>query len=282
MLVKQSVQMFIVRVKYPIEGSVILMKVTYIYHSGFLVELENTSLLFDYYKGDIPNINPDLPLYVFSSHSHGDHFSKDIFNLADIYPKVTFILSSDIKEDLSNKKSLESISDSLVKYKDKVYFIDTNERKLFNDGNTVSEATDINSGKYLKVETLTSTDKGVAFIVSTGGKVIFHAGDLHWWTWEGETKQEYQDMTDRFFAEVAKISQYDIDLAFLALDPRQEDRFYWGFDYFLNTCKIKHAVPMHFWEDFSIIPKFKQMAEAQSYSSKIIDIEKDGQSFVLD
>lgn len=82
------------------------MKVTYIYHSGFLVELENASLLFDYYKGDIPNINPDLPLYVFSSHSHGDHFSKDIFNLADIYPKVTFILSSDIKEDLSNKKSL--------------------------------------------------------------------------------------------------------------------------------------------------------------------------------
>ena len=41
------------------------MKVTYLYNSGFLVELKNHILLFDYYQGTIPDLNPSKPLYVF-------------------------------------------------------------------------------------------------------------------------------------------------------------------------------------------------------------------------
>ena len=33
------------------------MKVTFIYHSAFLVELERCSLLFDWYGGDLPKID---------------------------------------------------------------------------------------------------------------------------------------------------------------------------------------------------------------------------------
>ena len=56
------------------------MKVTFIYHSSYFVELDHCCLLFDYYQGDIPQVGK--PLYVFASHSHPDHFSPAIFQLA--------------------------------------------------------------------------------------------------------------------------------------------------------------------------------------------------------
>ena len=56
------------------------MKVTFLYHSSYFVEMDTCCLLFDYYQGDIPQV--DKPLYVFASHSHGDHFSPVIFQLA--------------------------------------------------------------------------------------------------------------------------------------------------------------------------------------------------------
>ena len=39
-----------------------------------------------------------------------------------------------------------------------------------------------------KVTALLSTDNGVAFIVKTSEGVIYHAGDLNDWYWEGEPK----------------------------------------------------------------------------------------------
>ncbi len=34
------------------------MNVTYIYHSSFLVETMSGYLLFDYFKGDLPELSP--------------------------------------------------------------------------------------------------------------------------------------------------------------------------------------------------------------------------------
>ena len=57
------------------------MKITYIHHSSFSVELDNTILLFDYFKGNLPSFDKNKKLYVFSSHSHHDHFDESIFNI---------------------------------------------------------------------------------------------------------------------------------------------------------------------------------------------------------
>lgn len=35
------------------------MNLKYIYHSGFLLELDTAYMLFDYYKGDIPRLDKD-------------------------------------------------------------------------------------------------------------------------------------------------------------------------------------------------------------------------------
>ena len=55
------------------------MKVTFIEHSGFMVEMEQNVLLFDYYQGEIPSFDGSKTLYVFASHSHADHYDPAIW-----------------------------------------------------------------------------------------------------------------------------------------------------------------------------------------------------------
>jgi len=61
------------------------MTLTYIFHSGFVLETDSAILVFDYWL-DPSRVMPSVlkkpkPLYVFSSHFHEDHFTKEIFVL---------------------------------------------------------------------------------------------------------------------------------------------------------------------------------------------------------
>ena len=69
------------------------MKITYIHHSCFLVELERVMLLFDYMRGSLPPLDDDKDLLVFASHRHEDHFSPAVFKLAEKHPRIRYILS---------------------------------------------------------------------------------------------------------------------------------------------------------------------------------------------
>ena len=72
------------------------MTVTYIGHSGFLLETEDAYFLFDYFKGTIPELKNNKSIIVFSSHRHHDHFNPEIFELIKIYPDIRYVLSYDI------------------------------------------------------------------------------------------------------------------------------------------------------------------------------------------
>ena len=56
-----------------------VMTLTYIFHSGFVLETEKSILIFDYWldlNGVVsPFLKKDKPVYVFSSHFHEDHFN---------------------------------------------------------------------------------------------------------------------------------------------------------------------------------------------------------------
>ena len=55
------------------------MKITFIYHSSFAVELENCVLVFDYYgEGQLPTIPENKKIYFLNSHAHPDHFKREI------------------------------------------------------------------------------------------------------------------------------------------------------------------------------------------------------------
>lgn len=239
------------------------MKITYIHHSSFSVECEDTILLFDYFQGTLPDFDRDKKIYVFASHKHPDHFDRKIFDLASRYPSITFLLSSDIRMSPS--------------YMDRCQIPKAVRERIHYIGKNASLDVD-----HLSIETLTSTDQGVAFLVTCYNKVIYHAGDLNWWTWKGETREEYEDMTARFMGEMKKLKDRSMDIAFVPLDPRQEERFWWGFHEFMKTADTRFVFPMHFWMDYSVIGKLKNMEEAQGYLNKIMDITKEGQEFFLE
>ncbi len=225
------------------------MKITYIHHSSFSVELEKCILLFDYFKGKLPKFDITKKLYVFSSHSHHDHYNKCIFDLEKIHPNVVYILSNDI-----NAPKSENIKS-----------IGANERLLIDD---------------LEIKTLESSDLGVAFIVKTEDKTIYHAGDLNWWHWEGENSPEENEYAANIFKKsINRIKEKSIDVAFLPLDSRQGDYYYLGFDYFMKNTNTQVAFPMHFWRTYSLVKILKSSSHAIDYKSKVMEIDSENQVF---
>ncbi len=223
------------------------MTVTYIGHSGFAVELDRCTLLFDYWQGALPDFDVRKTLYVFASHAHHDHFSPAVFDLRHRYDAV-FILSDDVK-----KKGEDIIS------------IGPNETMRL-DG--------------LTVETLKSTDEGVAFAVTAEGRSIYHAGDLHLWLWEEEGPAWNAQMERDYPAFLKPFDGRRFDLAFLPLDPRQEenDRERGLLD-FLTHCGAAHIFPMHMWDDYSLIPAL--LAHHPELEGVVARIERPGQTFTL-
>ena len=231
------------------------MNITYIYHSSFLVETVSGYLLFDYYKGQLPELSPYKPLYVFASHRHGDHFSASIFNLAKKYPHVYYFLSNDIWE----KRVPEELRERTI-------FMGPGERL---------------GDSSLRIETLRSTDEGVAFLVQIDGKTIYHAGDLNDWTWVREPEDNNAWMRKNYREEIAKLGRRKIYAAFVVLDPRQEMEFAKGMTWFLQHVDAAVGFPMHCWDDYSIISRYKNLPESAPYRNKICDITAAGQSFLV-
>ncbi len=243
------------------------MKITYIGHSGFLVEWDTCCFLFDYYTGVIPKLDPDKKLFVFVSHKHGDHYNPDIFKLCVNSPKVEYVLSSDIRVksvDYLQAGATEEVLSRIVTVKPSRDY----------------ELQDLN-GDIIKLKTLKSTDLGVAFLLQYQGKTIYHAGDLNQWVWKEETKQENNNMTARFLKEMEILRDVVIDVAFAPLDPRQEEWYSLGLEALLTTAKVRYAFPMHFWGKQEIIAQFKRERASAAALATIMDIIQDGQSWDL-
>lgn len=246
------------------------MKITFLHHSSFLVELEHTILLFDYFAGDrvngfhftgtIPQLDPEKDFYVFASHKHQDHFDMDNLKLAAQYPKVHFIFSKDCKMS-RNFLIKHGYSENIM---EKITY--TAPEKKYEIGN-------------LQVRTLTSTDAGVAFCVKSEGKNIYHAGDLNWWHWEGEDKSWNNNMAANFRKYTEPLRGRSIDLAMLPLDPRLGEAGFRGPAYFLELADIKKFLPMHQWNDFGFTERFLQAHP--EFADRTLPITKEGQTFTI-
>ena len=68
-----------------------MIRTTFLGHSGFAVELPSVTLLFDWTEGELPALRPEVPLLVFASHAHGDHFRPEIFSLDDGSREIRFL-----------------------------------------------------------------------------------------------------------------------------------------------------------------------------------------------
>lgn len=234
-----------------------MIKVTYLFHSGFMVELDKNVFIFDYFKdnckknrfldcgqlkeNDIPD---DKNVFIFVTHGHYDHYDKEIFRFDK--PNVNYVFYDRIK---------------LSQNVHNPYPVDVYKSIELNDVN---------------IRTYGSTDEGLSFMVKAEGISIFHAGDLGWWHWEGETDEEKKYAEELFFKEMDKLINERIDIAFFPVDPRLEEAYCMGGEFFIKNMHPKIFVPMHFQDVYSVTKKFKEhMGDIKD--TKILTIKERGE-----
>lgn len=131
----------------------------YLDHSGWAVRTKNHLLIFDYveFRQDPVNpflakgyINPEeiknLNVVVFVSHKHPDHYDSKIFGWSKSIKNIQYVTGFKPK------------NISTIKYA----YVGPREEKVING---------------VEVNTIKSTDSGVAFLVKADGIKIYHSGD---------------------------------------------------------------------------------------------------------
>lgn len=222
------------------------MKVTYIYHSCFLIETEKCYYLFDYFKGSLPQMDVGKPILVLASHKHKDHYCLAVFSILKELGMQT--IYAVLSKDIPSKNTPEDIPCMIV---------------------SPCESYELPLGQ--KLVTYRSTDKGVAFLIQDGDEIFYHAGDLNDWVWEEETDSYNRQMTGSYRKQIDLLSEElhgrPLTAAFVVLDPRQEKDYGKGMLYFLKRIQGNCIYPMHYWEKPQIIERFIQ--EYPQYQERI-------------
>lgn len=216
------------------------MELTYLFHSGFVLETSKCILVFDYWMDPTDKmtkfLNTDKPIYVFSSHFHQDHFTKEIFSWKETKDDITYILSKDILKKRRAQK---------------------------NDADVWLAKGGFWQDNLIKVTAAGSTDSGVSWIVEVDQKTIFHAGDLNNWyarflteDYEGGMiySAEFNAMIDplkeekRYLGELKDIEKItsNFDLVMFPVDGRIGNGYTRGGRQFIQNFKVGFFVPMHF------------------------------------
>lgn len=244
-----------------------MVKVTYLHHSGFAVELDKYVLIFDYSTPEdfISYFPKEKQLILFFSHKHQDHFQLKTLEWAESISKNTcYFVGNDIKLNekyLERKNIAPDILSRMVRMKGSETYQDAK--------------------KDFKVETLRSTDQGVAFLVKIGDISLYHAGDLNHWYWEEESKSWNEQMEKAYQTEIDKIAGREFDIAFVVLDPRLESGYRYGMDYFLQKVPAKNIFPMHMWEDYDVIKRYKQTGTGKRFAERIKEVSEQNREFLL-
>lgn len=225
------------------------MKLTYIYHSGYAIEGDGFTIIIDYFKDSDENKNNGIvhkellknkgKLYVLCTHSHHDHFNKEILKWKWEHPNVIYIFSKDI---LKYRKAKE---------RDAIYL----------------DKSDTYTDETLSIKAYGSTDLGVSFLINVANKTIFHAGDLNNWHWNEEsTKEEIEEAENFYQNELALLSNEvkHLDLAMFPIDPRLGKDYMKGAEQFISAIQTDILAPMHFGEEYGKAVAFKDYAENNS------------------
>lgn len=217
--------------------------------NSYAVELnkEKTILIFDYFGershalDRMLDKNPFYDVVIFVSQHNSAHYRRSVFELMQNRRKI-YIVSNDVPA-----KEIPST--------------------LNVQGMSAGDSIDLPDSK-INVKAYGTSGKGVSFMVTlydNNNYRIFFGGDLN--IWHSKT-----DLTERGIDEVANkyhhvinriASEIDqINVAFLAVDPRQGDDFAKSVDEFLENIKVDEFFPAHYAEDekkevcsFDYLPK---------------------------
>lgn len=213
------------------------IKVIYVFHSGFVVETPSAILVFDYFKdpaGVVDHLDDGgKPVYFIASHRHPDHFVPAIFSVGKRFRRHVFLLSHEIEKCAAYRRHALKADPTLSPV-------------FLHRGDTYDDGT-------LRLLALPSTDIGISAAVMVDGRIIFHAGDLNLWQWRDDAPSEAVRMARGQYGACLrdiKAAGIDaIDVAMFPVDPRQGGGYEDGARIFVDTFKVKHFFPMHFWDE---------------------------------
>ncbi len=196
-------------------------------------------MVFDYWMDPACVIreymNTSKHVYVFSSHFHEDHFTKEILTWRTSIENITYILSKDI---LKRRRAQKDDADVWMA-----------KGAVWEDSN-------------IRITATGSNDSGVSWIVDVDGKRIFHAGDLCNWyarfladgTPEGTIiSEEFGRINpvaeEKMFLgelkDILKITDY-FDIVMFPVDGRIGNGYTLGARQFIDRFKVGLFIPMHF------------------------------------
>ena len=198
------------------------VRVTYLDHSGFIVETAQHVLVFDYYRDPAQVASAQLGtkkrLYFFATHAHGDHFNPAI--AAWQQQTTAYILCSDIRE----AGGLPAVQG------DTVHYLSPYEQLTHQE---------------VQIAAYSSTDQGGSFLVEVDDWRIFHAGDLNWWHWKEDTVENIAQAKTDFFRELHYLNGQQLDLAFFPVDSRLEEFRELGVRELVKVTQVSNLVAMH-------------------------------------
>ena len=193
----------------------------YLNHSGYAVKTKNHLLVFDYWQReddpDFASINngrinieeiAKQNVMVFSSHTHGDHFSRGIFEWDKNIKDINYVLGFET-----------------TAYDNYKYIPPRNHKTIDN----------------VKITAISSTDSGEGFMVEVDGLTIYHPGDHANRFQDGD--KDFSDEIDFLAKEYD-----DIDIAFVPITGcsfRDKVALFSGNDYLVKSFGPKLVLPMH-------------------------------------
>jgi ankyrin repeat protein/L-ascorbate metabolism protein UlaG (beta-lactamase superfamily) len=198
-------------------------QIWYLKHSGWAIRTKSAFLVFDYWDNDSPpdemslangHIRPEglkgLPVYVFATHEHGDHFDPQILEWRKAIPNITYIFGFE-----------PPVTEGVVTLGPRV------QRMI----------------GPLNVTTIKSNDAGVGFAVQVDGLTIFHAGDHA----NGKVEMADNDFFPEIDYLARKGIRPDIAffLNMYGCGSTNPEAFQKGIFHAVNKLKIKAVLPMH-------------------------------------
>lgn len=233
--------------------------IRHLIHSSFALKLHGIVMIFDYYVEndrsyvddglDAGVIRADLlageEVYVFASHSHGDHFHPVIFDWKEKVENISYILSYDIP----------------APPKEAVIFKPGEEKPVGN----------------IRVRSYSATDAGLAFSIYLHGRHIYFSGDNAFWNWDGDLDDEIYDR----IALSAIDQETPMDIAFQVCDPRLDGIGDGGIHIFARKFQPKLLVPIHSFGNYTFNATVEKRLRKNGYENAFWCVSRRGESYSI-